>query len=242
MTEQELREMLALSAVGALSEEEQHELDAAMGDRPDLRAELDGLHAAAAVMADAVAESPPPALKSSVLAAIASTPQMAPERADEAPIAPVVPLAGRRRSRWLAVGAAAAAVAVLAVGAVVVLSDGDDGDDQVAAVVEADDATTIPMPGALPGVTIVYSAEQDAAVLLADQVPLPEGDNVFELWAISDGTPESFTTFRPDDDGRLSVYAAGLDPASADVWAITEEPAGGSPTGLPTTDILAATA
>ncbi len=83
------------------------------------------------------------------------------------------------------------------------------------------------MPGELPGLTIVHSAGADAAVLLADEIPLPDGDNVYELWAIRDGTPEPFTTFRPDDDGRLSVYAAGLDPASAEVWAITEEPAGG---------------
>ncbi len=234
MTDQELRELLALSAVGALSEQEQAELDATLSDRPDLRAELDGLHAAAAVFADAVAETPPPALRSSVLEAIASTRQ-------EAAIAPVVPLAPRRRHRWLGVGAAAAAVVVLAVGALIVLPE-DDTDDEVAAVLEADDANAIQMPGALPGVTIVHSAGEDAAVLLADDVPLPEGDNVYELWAIRDGIPESFTTFRPNDDGQISVYAAGLDPASAQVWAITEEQAGGSPTGQPTTDILASTA
>ena len=45
---------------------------------------------------------------------------------------------------------------------------------------------------------------------------MPEGDGVYELWAIRDGTPERFATFRPDDDGTLSVYAAGLDPASAE--------------------------
>ena len=88
--------------------------------------------------------------------------------------------------------------------------------------------------------TIVHSAREDAAVLLADEVPIPEGDRVYELWAIRDGTPERFATFRPDDDGRLSVYAAGLDPASAEQWAITEEPAGGSDT--PTLPILNATA
>jgi hypothetical protein len=95
VTDQELRELLALSAVGALTEEEQMELDAALGDRPDLRAELDGLHGAAAVMADAVAETPPPALRANVLEAIAVTPQ-------DAPLAPVVPISSRRRSRWLA--------------------------------------------------------------------------------------------------------------------------------------------
>ena len=237
MTDNELRELLALSAVGALTEEEQMELETALTDRPDLRAELDELHGTAAAMADAVAETPPPSLKASVLEAIATTPQVEAER----PLAPVVPIASRRRHRWIGLGAAAAAVVALAVGALVILPN-DEGDDEIAAVVEADDAQTIPMPGELPGVTIVYSADEDAAVLLAEQVPLPEGDNVFELWAIRNGTPESFATFRPDDDGRLSVYAAGLDPASAEVWAITEEQPGGSPTGQPTTDILAATA
>jgi anti-sigma-K factor RskA len=238
VTDQELRELLALSAVGALTQEEQMELDAEIADRPDLRAELVELQSIAATMAEAVAEPPPPGLKASVLAAIAETPQVEAER----PVAPVVPIdSRRRRNRWLGVGAAAAAVVALAVGALIVLPS-DEGDDEIAAVVDAEDAVEIPMPGELPGVTIVYSAEEDAAVLLAEQVPVPEGDNVYELWAIRGGTPESFATFRPDDEGRLSVYAAGLDPASADEWAITEEQAGGSPTGQPTTDILAATA
>ena len=76
-------------------------------------------------------------------------------------------------------------------------------------------------------------------MLLADEVPVPEGDRVYELWAIRAGTPERFATFRPDDDGTLSVYAPGLDPASAEQWAITEEPAGGS--DAPTTPVLNAT-
>jgi anti-sigma-K factor RskA len=198
-------------------------------------------------MADAVAETPPPGLRASVLDVIATTPQEAPAPAAppavEAPLAPVVPITAARRRRWLAVGAVAAAVVALVAGVLIVSPFDDDGaDDQVAAVVDADDAQTIEMPGALPGLTLVYSAEEDAAVLLADEVPLPEGDNVYELWAIRGDTPESFATFRPADDGQLSVYAAGLDPASADVWAITEEQAGGSPTGLPTTAILNATA
>ena len=81
--------------------------------------------------------------------------------------------------------------------------------DQVAAVLDSDDAVTIPMAGELPGLTIVHSASEDAAVLIAADVPVPEGDRVYELWAIRDGTPERFATFRPDDDGTLSVYAAG---------------------------------
>ena len=107
-------------------------------------------------------------------------------------------------------------------------------------MLDADDAVQIPMDGELPGLTIVHSAGADAAVLTAPAVPLPEGDNVYELWAIRNGTPQRFATFRPDADGSLTVYAAGLDPASAEAWAITEEPAGGSDT--PTLPILNSTA
>ena len=47
-------------------------------------------------------------------------------------------------------------------------------------------------------------AGADAAVLLADGVPVPEEDRVYELWAIRDGTPERFDIFRPDADGTLA--------------------------------------
>jgi anti-sigma-K factor RskA len=233
MNDDELRELLALAAVDALGDDERVQLEAALADRPDLRAELESLRDAAAAMADAVSEEPPPDLRGRLLSAIATTPQLAPE-------APVVPIGAARRRRWVAWGAAAAAVVALAVGAVVVVTSDGDGEDQVAEVIAADDAVTIPMPGELAGLTIVHSPSEDAAVVLADDVPVPEGDRVYELWAIRDGTPEPFGTFRPASDGTLSVYLAGLDPASAEQWAVTEEPAGGSDT--PTPPILNATA
>jgi anti-sigma-K factor RskA len=254
VTDDELREQLALHAVGALTDAERTELEDVLRARPDLQAELDELRDVARLLADAVPASPPPALRANILDAIAGTPQLprqtapvpAAAPAPEAPVAPVVPIgAGRRRNRFVAVGAVAAAVVAIVVG-VLVVSPWSGGDtDPVAAVVDAADAVEIAMPGtgeagSLPGVTIVHSPSEDAAVLLADQVPVPEDDRVYELWAIRDGTPERFATFRPDDSGRLSVYAPGLDPASAEVWAITEEPAGGSDT--PTLPILNATA
>lgn len=245
MSDDELREQLALHAVGALTDAERSELEDVLRTRGDLRAELDELREAVATLADAVPATPPASLRASILDIVAATPQLPPEPRAEAPLAPVVPIgSGRRRSRFAAIGAAAAAVVAIAVGVLVVSPWSDDGTDQVAAVVEASDAVEIPMPGtgepgSLPALTIVHSASADAAVLLADAVPIPEDERVYELWAIRDGTPERFATFRPDDDGRLSVYAAGLDPASAEQWAITEEPAGGS--DAPTSAILNAT-
>ena len=239
MTDEELRELLALHAVGALTDEERTELDDVLRTRPDLRDELDELQGAAAVLADAVPAAPPAPLRASILDAIADTPQLARPATGRA-AAPVIPIGAGRRHRFAVIAAAAAAVIAIVVGVLVVVPWGDGEPDPVAAVVEAPDAVEIAMPGTLPGVTIVHSPSEDAAVLLADDVPVPAGDRVYELWAIRDGTPERYATFRPDDDGTLTVYAAGLDPASAEQWAITEEPAGGSDT--PTPPILNATA
>jgi anti-sigma-K factor RskA len=242
VTDDELREQLALYAVGALDDDERTELEDVLRTRPDLRAELDDLLEAAAMMADAEREAPPAGLRANVLDLIANEPQL-----PAAPIAPVVPItAGRRRNRWIAAGAAVVAAAAIAVGVVVVTRD-DGGTDHVAAVVDADDAQTIQMPGnpdagdlALPGVTIVHSATQNASVLLADDVPVPEASDVYVLWAIRNGTPEVYAPFRPNADGTLSVYADGLDPASAEAWAISEE-ATPNPT-TPSTPILNITA
>lgn len=248
MTDDELREQLALYAAGALADDERTEVDDMLRGRPDLQRELAELQEAAAALADAVPAAPPPALRASILDAIAATPQLPPELPEPAVeepaperVAPVVPIGARRRNRFIGFAAAAAAVVVIVAGVLVVSPWSDDGgDDQVAEVIDAEDAVEIPMPGELPGLTIVHSASEDAAVLLAEDVPIPEGERVYELWAIRDGTPERFATFRPDEDGRLSVYAPGLDPASAEQWAITEEPAGGS--DAPTGEILNATA
>jgi anti-sigma-K factor RskA len=224
VTDDELRAQLALYAVGALPDDERREVEEILSTRPDLQAELAELHAATATLAAAVAEPPPAALRGRVLDLIADTPQLPAEELPDAPVAPVVPIGHRRRNRFIALGAAAAAVIAILVGVLVASPWSGNEESPTAAVLDAEDAQTIQMPGTLPGVTIVHSASQNASVLLADKVPVPEGDRVYELWAIREGeVPQPYAPFRPDADGRLSVFAAGLDPASADRWAITEE-------------------
>ena len=148
MTDDELRELLALAAVGALSDEEQRTSTPPSTDRPDLRAELDRLLEVATTMADAVAETPPPALRASVLDAIADTPQLAPEPPAPTPVddpsprscrsrgppAPVGRRRCRRRGRRRSRRRRAHRVAVRR----------RRPDDQVAAVVDADDAVDDP--------------------------------------------------------------------------------------------------
>src|SRR5262245_50575809 len=163
MGDDQLRELLALEAVGALSETERAELDAAIEDRPDLRAELESLRGAAATMADAVSEPPPSGLRARVLDTIAATPQESPfpsaapddiaEPEPGEPVAPVVSIAAARRHRWARWGAvaAAAAAAVIALLVVSPWSSGDSTEDQIAAVVNSPDARTIELTGELSG-------------------------------------------------------------------------------------------
>ena len=149
MTDDELRELLALSAVGALSEQEQADLDVALEGRPDLQAELDALQEITTTLADAEASVPPPSLRARLLDTIADTPQLpadAPASVPvpapvEQPIAPVVPITSARRRRWTAVVGVAAASVALLVGVLVVSPwDSNEPSDQVAA------CSTPPMP------------------------------------------------------------------------------------------------
>jgi anti-sigma-K factor RskA len=248
MGDEQLRELLALEAVGALSDTERAELDAAIEDRPDLRAELESLRGAAAAMADAVSEPPPSGLRARVLDTIAATPQepplpsaappMTPEPEPEAqrPVAPVVPITAARRHRWMRWGAVAAAAAAAVIALLVVSPwSGDDTGEQIAAVVNAPDARTIELTGELAGLRLVHSGSVGNSVLEGRAIAAPEGSDVYELWRIADSAPEAVVReFRPNDDGTVSVLMEGVDPGS-DVFAVTVEPEGGSdePTSQP---------
>jgi Anti-sigma-K factor rskA len=246
-----LRELLALEAVGALSDDERAELDAAIEDRPDLRAELESMRGAAATLAEAVSEQPPPSLRARVLETVATTPQdqalpaqpvrpvaPAPAAETEPPPAPVIPITAARSHRWLRWGAVAAAAAAIVIAVLVVAPfDGDDG-VEVADVIDAQDARTIELTGELSGLRLVHSASADATVLEGEGITPPAGTNVFELWRVAEAPEAVVREFRPNDDGSVAVLVEGLDPGE-DVFAVTEEPEGGS--DAPTTEPIAMT-
>lgn len=233
MNDAELHELIALLAVDALTGSEREEAELMVEQRPELRRELDELRAALGSLAEIQRHEPPAGLRAAVLAEVERTPQAA-RSAD------VVPIPARRLRRPWLLAAAAALVVVLAGAALLAgpFAD-DDQEDLIAEVLEADDAVRIPMSGELEGLEIVHSPDAGAAVLTGSGLPVPEGDRVYELWAIRDA-PARVEIFRPDEGGDVEVLLDDLDPASADVWAITEEPAGGS--DAPTSDVIAATA
>ena len=238
-----LDELIALAALGELDADETTELDALLAADPTAAGELaDALDVAAALQSSDPLE-PPPALRSAVLASIASIEQLPPQ-ADATtggaaaatpppvPSGPVshdpVPIDGaRRRRRVVSMLAAAAAVVLIAIGGIVVATRDDPGDDPIAAVLDADDVTTRTLDGSL-GTTLemAYSADEGAMVVTGDDVPAVGDDETYQLWMVSESGSVPAGTFRPDASGHVAVRV-DADPSDF-VVGVTLEPSGGS--------------
>ncbi len=141
MTSDRIDELIALAALGELSEADRRELDEAAAADPIVAADLDEALAAAAALQRTHAEQPPAALRDSVSGR---------DRVDAAGfarrarcVAGGVARGGRERRRFRpAILAAAAAVALFVAGGVVLIATNDDTSDPIAAVIDAPDATS----------------------------------------------------------------------------------------------------
>lgn len=80
--------------------------------------------------------------------------------------------------------------------------------------------------------TVHWSASVGEAVLVSDGLPRLTDDQTFEMWLVRDGTPVAAGIFDADGDAATAQLAGALQPG--DVVAVTVEPAGGSPSGAPT--------
>lgn len=241
MTSDRVDDLIALAALGELSADEQRELDDAAQRDPAVAAELDDALATAASLQRPQAEQPPAALRNSVLAAIASTPQErgvdvqtpAGGRSDS----PVVSLETERaRRRFRPVLLAAAAVALFVVGGVVLVATNNQTSDPIAAVVDAPDAVNRSLTGEIDDLTVTYSPSEDAIVVQGAGVPVLDDNVTYQLWLVGDDGATSVGIFRPDADGSVSERFPESDPTGF-VLGVTREPAGGSDS--PTLPILA---
>ena len=233
MTDDELRELLALAALNALDPDEQRSVDTAIAGRPDLQSELNELRNAAAQLAESEAATPPAGLKASILAEIAVTRQSATDGATEPPRSRAKAVSMRRS--WIA--GVAAAVAVVALIGVAVWSASDSSPEvaeQIEAVLELPDVEALELHGEVNGVRILHSPSSTAAVLVDDGMPDPGDDRAYQLWFSRDGIVTPANVFRPDSDGHVEVLVEDFQPVGA-VIMVTVEPAGGSdqPTGPP---------
>lgn len=154
---------------------------------------------------------------------------------------------GRDRDRdrgWrrAAIGAGLAACLLLAVTVLLLLRPAPE---PVRVPVPTRVAASAPLlaalaPAAGKGAAIAAAYDRDAGVVrIGGAVAVPAGRSA-ELWAIrGSGAPRSLGVL-PDGAGRI-VVPAGLrgEMAAETVLAITIEPAGGSPNGLPTGPVVA---
>jgi len=266
----EASDLTGAYALNALTDDERAAVEARAALSEATRNELTELQDTAVVLGLATAPVQPSAgLKASLMAQIASMPQLAPlpttQRAAEplsteheiaAPAAPATTLPSpaefKAQARWfsrpvLALTAAAAAVVILIGGGVFV--SGVLAPQPVApvtasgieAIRAADDAQQAKADVAGGGTaTLVWSGELATAALIADDLPELPADKVYELWYINDSGARPAGIFTVDASGTVEQVLEG-DMQSGDMVGVTVEPAGGSevPTTTPIVGIQA---
>lgn len=202
--------------------------------------------------------APSAGLKDAVMAAISTTPQVAPLAAvvpvadDEAMDAMPAPAPGsaaaRAQARWFArpvmlVTAAAAAVALFFGGVLaadLIVPGAPSDADQLAAIIAAPDVSTVvsEVAGGATA-TLVSSESVGLSAMVFDGLEPLSDDERYALWYITDGVPTPAGLFAIDRDGAVVQVLDGEFQAGT-IVGVTVEPASGSPT--PTSDPIVAIA
>ncbi|SEF25922.1 Anti-sigma-K factor RskA [Amycolatopsis pretoriensis] len=209
----ELHTLTGAYALDALSDVERAGFERHLGECPACRQEVAELRATGARLGAADAVTPPPELRSLVLAAVARTRQLPPR-------IPVQRGGKPRRGRVFRLRmtlVAAAAAAVVAVGVGVVTSTPPAPVDSV---LSAPDASAIQGTGE-GHATLVVSRSRNQAVLLAADLPALDAGHVYQVWLIRAGEAHSAGILQP----RMLMSDI---PPGTDRIGITVEPAGGS--------------
>jgi anti-sigma-K factor RskA len=209
-------------ALDALSDQERTHFESHLLMCSACRAEVAEFRATAARMGAAVAQAPPPALKSRVLAEVAQTRQLPP---------PVVqsrtpPELRRPRRRQFLLAAAAAGILGAGGIAAIMFRRTSQNRDELIAILAEPDAVTRKAPVTGGGqVTVVSSKRRDAAVVIMEGVPKAPADKTHQLWMIGD-TAESAGTVEVAESPKDVLIRGGV--SAAQNFGLTIEPDGGS--------------
>ncbi|HET7327182.1 MAG TPA: anti-sigma factor [Nocardioidaceae bacterium] len=235
----EIHALAGAYALNALPADERDLFRAHLEQCPTCRREVQEFTSTAARLGADAAEAAPARMRTQVMERVAHTRQWAPiprtEDSSPGDDSVVRPMRRRRTVRLLA--AAAALVLVALAGGVAIgrwLVD-DPARDPIGSVVAADDAqigqARLDGGGTL---TLISSAEQQSAVVMAESLPELSPEQIYQLWIIDDSQVRSADVFF-DGTGQAQVQLLDdVDPGEQ--VAITREPQGGSP--QPTMDPL----
>jgi anti-sigma-K factor RskA len=204
------------------------------------RAEVDELRETASRLADSTWSVPPPKLRTDVLAAVGRTRQLPPAES-----ARPEPDARAAVSRWRRYTAAAAAAGILATGAGaatwavqeqrvreknIAVAAAELREARTQAILAASDLVvrTAPMIGG-GRVTVASSAQQGASVVSMRADRAPAADRAFQFWTIRDAAQQVAVNAAVLPAGEASAVEIVPGVPGNDVFAISVEPAGGSP-------------
>lgn len=232
--------MVGAYVADALNEDERTAFERHLAGCEDCRREVDELTETLAALSVLAITPPPPTLRASVMAEIATVRPLPPTEPD-VPTAVIGTIADdevarrrRRRTRRLLTGLVAAAlVLVLALGGWVVSLHTQQRQQQIATQ-EVSDLLTAPdakvYSTTLDGAPVSYvvSRQRNQALFLGSEVNAPPTDRVYQLWMLRPGdVAEPNTTV--DHGGSVSTWLTGS-LGDATGLAVTVEPVGGSPT------------
>jgi anti-sigma-K factor RskA len=230
-------------AADALPEDERRFFEAHLAECDACAQEVAELQATAAILGAASYETPPPGMKSAVLAEIDRIRQEPPLTTAGGTAGGRQSAAARAMARWttnLALPAAAVVViVVLGLGAVVAnlnarLGEVETASTSVTEVLAAPDAQLVAAEGPDGShAQIVVSESRGEAVFVASGLEPAPHEHTYELWLIDDTGATPAGLFDVDDRGRATRIMTG-DLASTLAIGVTVEPAGGSP--QPTTE------
>ncbi|MCS3844224.1 anti-sigma factor [Microbacterium sp. AK031] len=249
MNENEFAELAAGHALHALSDADEQLFADALAAHPEWQAIADDDVETAHLLADASSTAAPPAnIRAALLAQIATTPQsddaVAARPVENAEVEVDAPFL-RPPRRWgrALFGLAAGLVLLVGLGfGVVALTSQLTTPASVVALNEiqsAADARTASAElesGAVA--TAHWSASVGSAVLVADGLEPLGDDQTYELWFVRGDEPVPAGLFEADAGDATALLEGAMH--EGDVIAVTVEPAGGSPTGQPTSDPIIA--
>lgn len=243
-------------ALHALNDDETRLFEAHLAESEDTRNEVTELTDTAVLLGMAVDPiAPPAALKQSIMAQLASTPQLPRDVPVQTPVnisSFQGKAAAKAQARWFskpltAIASIAAAVILIVGGGVIVNTVNDNTfqqaqANQLAAIGSASDTQRVDTKISGGGsATLMWSDELGTSALIAAGLEKLPSDKVYELWYIGSDGPRAAGTFSIDREGSAwRVLEGEMNPG--DVIGVTIEPSGGSktPTTAPVISIQSA--
>lgn len=227
MTHDELRELVPVYALDAVEGDDRLEIQSHLESCPACRTSLEACLLAAgdlAMLAEPV--TPPPALRTRLLQAVAESAQPGP-----APIP--IGRTARRGFTWRRLSAVVAVAAVLALTGVsfTLARHLNNSNRTIAQQREFLAALGSPLGSSVPLVgagnaasasgVLYLSSDRHTARLVAQGLANP-GHNIYQLWLITNNQPAPVEAFRPDSSG-IALVSIRTNLAEMQAMAVTEE-------------------